>query len=114
MFKHILGPKIIDYNGMTNKIIYSRYKCNENYTNNFDATVSIAGNNSTLENSGIYQINAGTINIGINSQNFSASTINIGSSLSTINIRGKLIFDNVDGLATNLPDFIRQVLRVRT
>ena len=84
------------------------------FTNSFDATVSVTHNNSNLNNSGVYQINAGIINIGINSQDiFTGTSINIGSTLSTIRIKGQLIFDNPDGLSTNLPDFIRQIIRLR-
>ena len=54
------------------------------------------------------------MNVGINSQDiFSGTVINIGSTLSIENIKEKLVFDNLDGLATNLPDYIRQIIKLR-
>ena len=45
--------KILDHNDMVNKIINTRYKCNEQHTDNYDATISVTNNKSNLNNSGI-------------------------------------------------------------
>ena len=53
------------------------------------------------------------LNLATNIDGFPASTIIIGSALSTIYLRGNLIYDNADMSVTNLPDFIKQVTRNR-
>ena len=74
----------------------------------------VQNNNSSKENGRICSINCGILNLATNTPDvFSASTINIGSTLSTTYIRGRVIFDNADLTATNLPDFIRQIVRSR-
>ena len=104
---------ITEYNDTLNKVVRTNYKSNPLLSNAVDASIVVQSNNSRKENSGICSINAGILNLGTNIDGFSASTIIIGSSLSTIYLRGNLIFDNPDMSITNLPDFIRQVIRNR-
>ena len=105
---------ITDFNDTINKFVSTNYKTNSFTSNLVDASIVVSNNNSTKENGGICNINAGILNLGTNTSDaFSASTIVIGSELSTIYLRGNLIFDNSDLTATNLPDFIRQIVRSR-
>ena len=104
---------ITDYNDTLNKVVSTNYKSNPLFLNSIDASIVVQSNNSIKENSGILSINAGILNLGTNSDGFSASTISIGSTLSTIYLRGNLIFDNSDLTVTNLPDYIRQIVRSR-
>ena len=104
---------ITEYNDTLNKVVRTNYKSNPLLSNVVDASIVVQSNNSRKENSGICSINAGTLNLATNIDGFSASTIIIGSALSTIYLRGNLIFDNPDMSVTNLPDFIRQVIRNR-
>ena len=104
---------ITEYNDTFNKVVRTNYKSNPFLSNVVDASIVVQSNNSRKENSGICSINAGTLNLATNIDGFSASTIIIGSALSTIYLRGNLIFDNPDMSVTNLPDFIRQVIRNR-
>ena len=104
---------IIDYNDALTNSLSTTYKTNNVYTNVADATIVVFGSKSNKENSGVMYINSGNINIGTNTDVLSACNINIGSTLSTITIKGSLIFENSDLTATNLPDFIRQIVRSR-
>ena len=104
---------IIDYNDTLNKVVSTNFKANPLLLNSTDASIVVQSNNSIKENSGICSINAGILNLATNSDGFSASTIIMGSTLSTIYLRGNLIFDNSDLTKTNLPDFIRQIVRSR-
>ena len=104
---------IIDYNDALTNSLSTTYKTTNLYTNVSDATIVVFGSKSNQENSGVIYINSGTINIGTNTDVLSACNINIGSTLSTIIIKGSLIFENSDLTATNLPDFIRQIIRSR-
>ena len=104
---------IIDYNDALTNSLSTTYKTTNLYTNVSDATIVVFGSKSNQENSGVIYINSGTINIGTNTDVLSACNINIGSTLSTITIKGSLIFENSDLTATNLPDFIRQIIRSR-
>ena len=105
---------ITDFNNIVTKTISTTYKTNSLSSNFSDASIVVSNNNSNKENSGICSINAGILNLGTSTSDaFSASTIVIGSSLSTIFLRGNVIFDNPDLTATNLPDYIRQIVRSR-
>ena len=72
---------ITDYNDTLNKIVSTNYKVNQLFSNSVDASIVVQSNN------GICSINAGILNLGTNSDGFSASTIVIGSKLSTIYLR---------------------------
>ena len=98
---------------MCSSDLSTNYKANQLFSNSVDASIVVQSNNSIKENSGICSIHAGILNLATNSDGFLASTIIIGSTLSTIYLRGNLIFDNSDLTATNLPDFIRQIVRSR-
>ena len=105
---------ITDYNDTFNRIVSTNYKSYPFTLNSSDASIVVQNNNSSKENGGICSINAGILNLASNTPDvFSASTINIGSTLSTTYIRGRVIFDNADLSATNLPDYIRQIVRSR-
>ena len=104
---------IIDYNDALTNSLSTTYKTTNLYTNVSDATIVVFGSKSNQENSGVIYINSGTINIGTNTDVLSACNINIGSTLSTIIIKCSLFFENSDLTATNLPDFIRQIIRSR-
>ena len=104
---------ITDYNDSLTNSSSTTYKTNNLYTNVADATIVVFGSKSNKENSGVMYVNSGNINIGTNRDVQSACNIKIGSTLSTITIKGSLIFENSDLTATNLPDFIRQIVRSR-
>ena len=104
---------MIDYNDSLTNSLSTTYKTNNLYTNVSDATIVVFGSKSNKENSGVMYINSGNINIGTNIDVLSVCNINIGSTLSTITIKGSLIFENSDLTATNLPDVIRQIVRSR-
>ena len=103
---------VVKNDALTNSLS-TTYKTNNLYTNVSDATIVVFGSKSNKENSGVMYIISGNINIGTNTDVLSACNINIGSTLSTIPIKGSLIFENNDLTATNLPDFIRQIVRSR-
>ena len=84
------------------------------FCNLVDASIVVSNNNSTKENNGICNINAGILHLATNTSDaFTASTIIIGSTLSNVYIPGNLIFNNTDQRATNIPDYIRQIVRSR-
>ena len=105
---------ITHYNDRVNGFVSTNYKTSSLLTNVVDASIVVKNNNSIKENYGTMNLNAGVINIGTNSPDpLSSSSIIIGSSLSNIFIPGNLIFNNTDMKATNLPDYIRQIVRNR-
>ena len=105
---------ITHYNDRVNNFVSTNYKTSSVLTNIVDASIVVKNNNSVKENYGIMNLNAGVINIATNTPDaLSSSSIILGSSLSNIYIPGNLIFNNTDMKATNLPDYIRQIVRSR-
>ena len=105
---------ITQYNDRVNNFVSTNYKTSSVLTNIVDASIVVKNNNSVKENYGIMNLNAGVINIATNTPDaLSSSSIILGSSLSNIYIPGNLIFNNTDMKATNLPDYIRQIVRSR-
>ena len=105
---------ITQYNDRVNNFVSTNYKTSSVLTNIVDASIVVKNNNSVKENYGIMNLNAGVINIATNTPDaLSSSSIILGSSLSNIYIPGNLIFNNTDMKATNLPDYIRQIVRNR-
>ena len=74
---------ITDFNDTLNKFVSTNYKTSALTSNLVDASIVVSNNNSTKENGGICNINAGILNLGTNSEKISASTIVIGSTLFT-------------------------------
>ena len=110
---NISKTDIIDYNDSLTNSLSTTYKTNNLYTNVADATIVVFSSKSNKDNSGVMYINSRNINTGTNTDDLSACNINIGSTLSSITIKGSLIFENSDLTATNLPDFIRHIVRSR-